>query len=72
MATESFLSYIVPLVTASGVKYVHSAGLATEFMSKAEIKKYYTKKGPSGYNDTVPDFHRSRYISDNEIHLQLH
>ena len=40
-------------------------------MSKAEVKKYYTKKGPSGYNDIVPDFHRSRYIFDNEIHLQL-
>lgn len=37
------------------------AGLATEFMSKAEAKKYYSKKGPSSYNDIVPDFHRSRY-----------
>lgn len=41
---------------------LHSAGLATEFMSKAEVKKYYTKKGPSGYNDIVPDFHRSRFV----------
>ena len=42
---------------------LHSAGLATEFMSKAEVKKYYSKKGPSGYNDIVPDFHRSRYAT---------
>ena len=30
-------------------------------MSKSEAKKYYTKNGPSSYNDIVPDFHRSRY-----------
>ena len=30
-------------------------------MSKSEAKKYYTKKGPSSYNDIVPDFHRARY-----------
>lgn len=37
-------------------------GLATEFMSKSEAKKYYTKKGPSSYNDIVPDFHRARWV----------
>lgn len=30
-------------------------------MSKSEIKKYYGKKGPTGYNDIIPDFHRARY-----------
>jgi len=39
------------------------AGLATEFMTKAEAKKYYGKNGPSSYKDIVPDMHRARYVT---------
>jgi len=35
-----------------------SSGLATEFMSKVEAKKYYKKK--LSYDVIVQDFHRSR------------
>ena len=42
------------------IKVVTVAGLATEFMTKTEAKKYYGKNGPSGYEVIVPDMHRAR------------
>ncbi|XP_011410575.2 PREDICTED: uncharacterized protein LOC105316948 [Amphimedon queenslandica] len=48
-----------------GVIYGHAIGdaigLATEFMTKEQAKGTYGAKGPSGYKDIVPDFHRSRW-----------
>ena len=35
-------------------------GLATEFLDKAQARKYYGKNGPTGYKKRVQDFHRSR------------
>lgn len=38
------------------------AGLATEFITHKEAKRYY-KQGPSGYADIIPDMHRQRYTT---------